>query len=574
MIERTVLLFLSPALRRWPWLAAACFVLAAQAQTATTLTPKPTREAALQFDILVFNVRGNSVLSEDEIATAVYPFLGPGRQIADAEAARAALERAYQSRGFLSVVVSLPPQSVAQAELTLDVIEAQIHQRTITGSQFHLPSVIARQTPSLAPGNVPNFEDMQAELARVQSSADLQITPVITPSDDPRKLGIELKVQDQLPLHASVEVNSKQSFNTHRGRMEAALHYDNLFQRGHSIGVNWNGAPTALSDANTWVLTYALPWQRDPGAAEDRVSASLVHSGSETPTSLGGATVVRGDTLGLRWRAALPSRDTTFSHGFSVTADFKNTRQNNRLNNDGLVAGDGAAAGDADTLRYGTLALAYDLYSNGTDGVRSSLEASLVLGLPGLAARTVPCNGRNLDQFECKRAGASPRFQVLRLNASQQRPVFGKWEWTVQAQAQLAADPLVSGEQFGAGGQGSVRGYFEYEQVGDQGLTLRSELATPPWALGKGFALHGLAFAEGAWLKVNQPLPAEQGQIDMASVGLGLRLRGGTGLQARLDLAMPLRDTLKADSSGALVPASGRATHNSHRWDLAVRYAF
>ncbi len=542
----------------------------AWAQRETPTAGAPHSAPALQFDILAFNVSGNSVLSAEEIEAAIYPYLGPGKGIADAEAARTALERAYQTRGFLSVVVSLPPQSVTQSELTLEVIEAQIAQRTITGAQFHLPSVIAQKTPSLAPGSVPNFDDMQRELARAQASADLQLTPVITPGEDPRKLGIELKVQDTLPLHASLELNNKQSFNTERGRLEASLRYDNLFQRGHSIGLNWNVAPTQISDANTWVLTYAIPWQRNERAGDDRLSLSLVHSGSETPTSLGGATVVRGDTLGLRWRAALLSRDPTWSHGFSLAADFKNTRQSNRS-----AAADAApSSGDSDDLRYGTVALVYDLFANGADGVRSSLDTSLVLGLPGLAARTVPCNGRYLDQFECKRAGASPRFQVLRLNASHQQPVFGKWGLTLQAQAQLAADPLVSGEQFGAGGQGTVRGYYEYEQVGDQGLALRFELGTPLWAMASNYALHGIAFVEGAWLQVNNALPAEQKRIDMASLGLGLRLRGGPGLQARLDLAVPLRDTLKADSSGSLVPASGRATRNERRWDLAVRYEF
>lgn len=553
-----------------PWrrslLAAALFSSLVHAQPADAARTGPARADTLQFDILAFNVRGNSVLSVEEIETAIYPFLGPSKGIADAEAARAALERAYQSRGYLSVVVSLPPQSVTQAELTLEVIEAQVAQRKITGAQFHLPSAIAAKTPSLAPGSVPNFDDMQSELARVQAGGDLQLTPVITPGEDPRKLGIELKVQDQLPLHGSVELSSKQSFNTERGRLEAALRYDNLFQRGHSLGLNWNVTPTAPDEGSTWVLNYALPWARADGAGDARLSLSLVHSNSQTPTSIGGATVVRGNTLGLRWRAPLRSPDPAWSHGFAAGLDYKSNRESSRT-----VTGDGE---DPPVLRYGTLSLAYDLYNASADSVRRSLDASLVLGLPGLTARQVDCNGRSLDQFECKRAGASARFQVLRVNASQQGPLFGKWELALQAQAQLSANPLVSGEQMGAGGQASVRGYYEYEQVGDQGLSLRAEAASPPWWSAGSYALHGVAFAEGALLRVNEALPGEQSHIEMASVGLGLRVRGGPGLQARLDLALPLRDTLKADSSGALVGASGRDSRNQRRWDLSVRYDF
>ena len=112
----------------------------------------------------------------------------------------------------------------------------------------------------------------------------------------------------------------------------------------------------------------------------------------------------------------------------------------------------------------------------GAQGVQTTLDGTLTLGLSGLNARSVDCNGRPSDQFACKRAGARPDFQLLRLNAAHQAPLWGLWRLQLRAQAQLSPGALASGEQFGAGGLDSVRGYYEYEQLGDQGLVLGADV--------------------------------------------------------------------------------------------------
>src|SRR5690606_17282508 len=56
--------------------------------------------AAPKVNINEYIVRGNSVLDARAIERAVTPYLGPGRSMADVEAARAALQSAYQQQGF------------------------------------------------------------------------------------------------------------------------------------------------------------------------------------------------------------------------------------------------------------------------------------------------------------------------------------------------------------------------------------------------------------------------------------------------------------------------------------------
>ncbi|MFN0184155.1 MAG: ShlB/FhaC/HecB family hemolysin secretion/activation protein [Aquabacterium sp.] len=537
----------------------------AQAPVAPVATnegrPAQTTEGP-RFDILAFNVTGNTLLSAGEIEAAVYPFLGPQRTLADAEGARRALERVYQARGWLSVVVTLPPQAVTDAELTLEITEARVTGQRVTGARYHRPSLIAEAVPALAKGQVPDFEDVQAQLGAIQSAEDLRVNPVITSGATPRDLNVELQVQDSLPLHGSVEINSKQSWNTERGRLEAGVRYDNLFQRSHSLGLNAVLSPTQMDQGSTWVLSYSAP--AGPGGA--RWSASYARSRSTTPTSIGGATVVQGHALGTRWRAPLQATGARIAHAASLGLDFKDNRDASR-------ASDGSLEPNAG-LRYPALSLGWDASVQHEGGAFTQWDAGVVLGFSGPGGRSVDCNGRTLDQFACKRSGATPDFQVFKLSASHRRVLTGAWELTLRGQLQLAPHPLVSGEQFGAGGQDSVRGYHEYEQVGDQGLLLRAELATPALATLWSQPLTAVLFAEGAALRLNEPLPGEVADVRMASAGAGLRWARPGGLALRLDVALPLRDTVKADSNGNLVSASGRASRNDLRLDLSVRHSF
>jgi hemolysin activation/secretion protein len=543
----------------WPLLLSLCSALALTV-TLTAHAQPAAGNAPLRFDILAFNVAGNTVLGSDEIEQAVYPFLGESKTLADAEAARAALERAYAARGFLSVAVVLPPQAAVEGELTLQVVEAPVAQRRISGARFNLPGSLAEATPSIAPGQVPDFNELQAELTRLQARADLRVTPLVQAGAEPGQLDVELKVQDALALHGSAELNSKQAFNTPRGRLEAGVRYDNLFQSQHTLGLNLIVPPTQHQASTTWVLSYGLP------VGEDRVSFSGVRSNSSTPTSVGGATITRGESLGARWRRPLAGGEPGFSHGATLGLDWK-------VNTDASQNVAGFSTQNP-TLRYPVYSLAYDLYDGRSEGASTVFDASVAFGTGAFGARNVDCNGRVLDQFECKRAGASPNFQLLRLNVQRRMPVFGRWELSLRGQLQLAADPLASGEQMGAGGVDSVRGYYEYEQVGDQGLLLRAELASPPFATLGPVRLQGLLFGDRARLRVNQALAAEQSDISLGSVGFSLRGQSADGLLLRLDLALPLMATLKADSTGALLPASGRDSRNRRRVDFSARYAF
>jgi hemolysin activation/secretion protein len=495
--------------------------------------------------------------------------------VSDAEGARKALEQAYQDAGFLSVNVVLPPQRVDEAggEIRLRVVQAPVEKLRVTGAQYTLPSAVKEALPSLAPGNVPNFNEMQQELARFsRASADREITPILAAGEQPGTMNVELKVQDSLPVHGSVEFNSKQSQNTRAGRLEAGLNDANLFQRGHDIGLSWYYSPVRPSEADIQSLNYSLPF----GGTGDRLYLSLVNSNSNTPTPLGGATVSRGQTFRLRWRDELPER-AGLNHGLTWGGTWRHLRDRNDD-----VAG---ASTETPSLRYATFSLAYDLQLQGSvNGRNSSLQAELTVSPPGLNRRDVDCGDSGvIDQFACKRyiginsagqrQGASAGFQVLGLSLSHREPL-GAWALSARLQAQITDTPLIPSEQAVYGGFDSVRGYYEGEQSGDLGAALRIQIDTPSWALSERTALSGLFSWDNARLRRLYALPSEIANTRMGSVSLGMRLNTGFGLQATLNWARVLVDTSRLDSLSGQQPVTGSAAGREQRWDFSLRQSF
>lgn len=478
------------------------------------------------FDILEYRIEGNSVLPALAIERAVYPHLGPGRGIGDVERAREALERAYQDAGFLTVLVDIPEQKVEEGVVTLRAVEGRVERLKVSGNRYYARGEIRAGAPSLAAGEVPYFPEVQQELARLSRTPDRRITPLLRPGKAPGTVEVELKVDDALPLHGAVELNDKQSPDTTRGRLEASLRYDNLWQKGHGVGLSWQVSPRDTDEVKVLTGTYSIPFE----AAT--LALYAVRSDSNLATAASSTVIGKGSTWGLRVIRPLPGRG-GYLHSLSAGVDYKDFDETTNLLG-------------ADTtrkpIRYAPFSLQYSgALQDGSGQWQFDIGASW--SLRGLADRNVLCDdGLMHDQFDCKRAGARPNFAVLRGNLQRTQTLGAGWGLLARLDFQAAGQPLISNEQFSAGGVDSVRGYLDAERQGDDGWRARLELRTPPLLGESRLDGHLLGFTDWAWLRVQQPLPQQEARFRLGSVGAGLRLKDASGVHLSLDLARALRD--------------------------------
>lgn len=478
------------------------------------------------FSIFEYTVDGNSLLPGLAIENAVSAFMGEGKTLRDVEEARAALERAYHDAGYLTVVVSIPEQSVDAGAVALHVVEANIGRLKVKGAEYALPSGIKSHVPELAEGKVPNFNTVQAELTALNRGTDARVTPILRAGKAPGTVEVQLDVDDQLPLHGSLEYSNRQTPNTTPQRLSASLRYDNLWQRRHSFGLTVQAAPQRMSDARVLAGTYVLPLDSTGGS----LTLYAVHSSSQF-ASLSGAPGLgllgNTDTLGSRFSLPLGSA-AGYTQTLSLGADYKSVKQT-------LVLPGGV--GSDSPIRYVPLVATYNGSLFGQNR-STTLDVTATSGLRGFL-------GNSDAEFDAKRGGASASFLALRTGL-QHTENFSRWALYGKLDMQLSSGPLVPTEQFSGGGAESVRGYLEGEHAGDSGMRATVELRTPQFNLGgQGLAwrVSGLAFLDTAHLTTirqpGDPMPEAQ---RLRGVGFRLRFSAPRGLSVEVDAARALLD--------------------------------
>jgi len=513
------------------------------------LVPMPALSAGAAFDILEFEVRGNTLLPQTAIEAAVYPHMGEAKSIDDVEAARAALEKTYRDQGFSTVSVSIPEQSVADAVIELEVLEGRVGQVTVAGARYFSQGRILETLASVAPGGVPNFKTLRDELAQVNRNADLRVQPLLRPGHEPGTMDVELKVQDELPVHGSVELSNK--YGPSRApdpgdtRLAVSLSYANLWQRGHSVALSYLTSPSDRNEVEVWSAAYTLP----TGAAGDPLAMYMVHSDStsDLATTLAGTNVLgKGDIVGLRWVHALRGGE-ALAHSLTLGLDYKHLTED-------LVQAGGPSYPTQLTYWVGSA----NYSGNRRDaGGATEFGAGVALSVRGLRD--------NESEFAQKRYRGQGNFAILRWNAGRTQLLPEDFAVTGRMDGQFASLALPSSEQFAAGGADSVRGYPEAVQVGDQGARAMLQLQSPrlfPDTLTGRVDLRLLAFVEGARLRILNPLPGQIDRYTLASRGVGLHLSGPDGLAAAMDYAWRIKDGLATDTHGSVERGGGRLHFN------------
>jgi hemolysin activation/secretion protein len=121
------------------------------------------------------------------------------------------------------------------------------------------------------------------------------------------------------------------------------------------------------------------------------------------------------------------------------------------------------------------------------------------------------------------------------------------WSTTFRADSQWASEPLISNEQFGAGGVNSVRGYQEGEVFGDAGWHVSLEEQSPPHTIGMiqgriPLIIRGTIFTDYAQVFLLDPLGRNANQ-DLWGTGFGCVSSIGSSWETRFLFSVPLIST-------------------------------
>jgi hemolysin activation/secretion protein len=477
----------------------------------TPARPQAASPAADRFDLNEIRVEGSTVLPQEQVEEAVYPYLGPGRTAADVDAARRALQESYTHAGFVTVTVN-PGRWIDRASgvVGLRVVERPVERLRVTHARYFMPDAVRAGAPSVAPGTIPNIHALQADLVGLNQLPDRTVQPLLRPGRRPDTVDVDLDVADKLPVHGSLEVNNRYNADTHAERLDASLTYGNFFQRGDSATINYSVAPENVADSEVESASYLFH------IPDSRLSLlfSYLHSNSNV-VALGSTDVAgRGTTAGFRLLIPLGSTtdgpDRSFTHSFSVGWDYKSYFELDQFKAN-------------NTLTYAPVTY-YPLNANyaadwKTRASVTDINLGVELGVGGLSS--------SATDFDNKRYAAVPGFSIARVTVSREQDLPRDVQLWGSVTGQISNQPLVSSEQLGIGGADTVRGYLEAEALGDYGAVAQTEVRSPDLKKYVGGPVHAWRFhlfTDVGLVNLRDPTPQQHFAYGLASVGIGTRV--------------------------------------------------
>ena len=468
-----------------------------------------------------FAIEGENPLTAEATAAVLDPFRGSYAGIDGLLGATDALQSALNEAGYAFRRVILPPQTLSGGTVTLKIVAIEIAAVKVEGNQHFSDQNVLASVPGIRPGMAPERRSLSAALELVNQHPSKTVSVRLRESDSADAVDAVIDVEDQKPWRVFSGVNNIGSRQTGRTRATFGFQYTNLFARDHSFTASYTTSPENTDDVMQAGASYELPLYFANGKVSAFFSESDVDVGNIAGFQVSGA----GRFWGVSFTRLL-ARHGAYAHEWTLGIQdrfFENTI-NFRTASTLIPVGN--------NVRSYPLTLSY----------RGKFEAPSWIGdFDASYSRNLQLGDNNNDRaYAASRTEADAEWDVLRVNANLNYFLPRDWLLRTQLNAQWTNEPLVSGEQFGLGGERSIRGLDERAVLGDSGYRLGLELWTPP--IPKTLGLRFLAFVDFGMLDRHDIQPGEVDTDTVSSAGLGLRWQWLNNVSVNLDYGHTLAE--------------------------------
>lgn len=482
-------------------------------------TPAAAEDGVPRFDISRFEVQGNTLLDESRLQALLSPFTGRQRDFSHIAGAVEALENAYRARGYSTVQVQLPEQELERGVVRLNVLQTPLGKVAISGNMHVDDANVRRALPALREGAMPNLDALSQSLRLANENPARKIEVRLQADEQADAIDAIVTVADETAWKAMLNVDNTGSAETGKTHVGVVLQHANLWGRDHVASLQYTSSAEKPDKVGVYGAGYHLPLYALGDSMDFFASYSNVDSGSVSAGIFDLAVSGQGSMAGIRYNQNFARRD-DFEPKLVYGVDYKAYRNSVQLF--GMELGADVTVHPVSVSYIGAWSLPMG---------ETSVAVTFAHNIPGGK------HGAQAD-FDRVRAQAKAAYNTLRLSATSGRVLANDWQWRALFNAQVTPDALVPGEQFGAGGAASVRGFAEREASNDSGASLNLELYTPNWcAQAAGYQCRALAFYDVAGLRRNHALAGESRSQGIGSAGLGMRLLLSRYANLQLDYA-------------------------------------
>lgn len=475
----------------------------------------------------------------------------------------------YLKRGYSGVAVYIPPDSLAQLQpmtfkddrLMVRIAEAKVTdvlvqhrvqekwkpwKREGSGQadgprrSIRKPERWLKESANL-PRSYVRRRDLEDLVDAVERHPGRSAAAVIKAAETPasqgpesevgREVAVELRVVDADPLTLYTQLSNTGSQTTEELRFRVGVLHNNLFGRDDILTLDFQGAADEdVGDNFATFVSYDCPlwdrrWRlRTFGAYSKFKSTDILGPGS----SFLGDGYVAGEEISY----TLWQQNGWFLDLFQ-TIDFQNSKVDNPF---GL----------------GSELNLFDV-GGGARIERSKGTWQTSIEFKGSTNLTDALDLSEEEDFLRSRFNTGPGYYLLNLRGYQNWSANAWFSLNQQIGGLYSSDRLVAARQLSIGGLNTIRGYEEFEALGDRGAYLSTDPRVRVNALVPGFERFLVqvewipAFLDVGWVDVEKPLQGENDSSTLISTGTGLRLYLRDFFFARLYWGYALHD---ADDDG------------------------
>ena len=481
------------------------------AQT-TTVVEVPT----IELNVEAYEIEGFNPLSQGQTNKILKKYIGSFTDLSIIYDAASALEKAIHNKGYSLISVVLPEQPVTNSVIKLRTEGFTIASVEAKNNKNFSATNIRRGAPTLIEEESPNLRTLQRSLALVNLHPAKRVAVNFLSKDkDDTFVNATLTVTDKYPKQYFAWLNDTGNDRTGEHRLGLGFQHSNLFDKDHIATVTYTTSPQNPSDVTQIGLNYRIPVYKYGGIIDFLAFDSDIDTGTVAEVfEVSG----RGKTYKAGYTQLFHKRNSYSHQGFISIED--------KLFDNEVTFEDTELVPD---VRSRPISVGY----------QSNFKIKSAKVKNGISYhRNLSGGSFNSDEdYAASRSGADSDWQVLRYFATLEIPI-KKLRFVTNVRAQHSSEPLITGEQFGIGGNSSVRGFEERELIGDSGYLASLQIWFPPK---KGFSFNG--FYDTGKISRESPLLGEIDNDSISSAGVGLRW---TSKDSRWNLRVDIAHVLQS----------------------------
>ncbi|MDZ8032480.1 MAG: ShlB/FhaC/HecB family hemolysin secretion/activation protein [Nostoc sp. DedSLP04] len=484
-----------------------------------------------------FEVVGSTVFSAQELAKATAEFTKRPISLTQVYQARSKITELYVKNGYITSGAYIPPQTIQSGVLKIQVVEGKLEDIQVTGTRRLNPNYV-RSRLAIATSPPLNRQRLLEALQLLQLNPLIKnVTAELSAGSQTGTSLLEVKISEAKTFSGQIVLDNGRSPSVGSFRRGLRLNEANLLGLGDGLSVGY----TNTDGSNSFDASYTLPLNPRNGTLTfnyGTTSSNVI----EPPF----------DTLDIE--SASRYYELTFRQPIIQTPTQE------------FALGLTASRRESD--------ISWKLQKESEGGFPPSL---LSPGADEEGRTRVSAlrffqewTSRNSREVIALRSQFSLGIDVLNATVNQDAPDSRFFAWQGQAQwarllapetllllrlnTQLASTTLLPIEQFGLGGQDSIRGYRQDYLLTDNGTFVSAEVQVPILRLPQiNSILQVIPFVDFGvgWNSSGKENPDRN---TLAAVGLGLRWAQGDRFTVRLDWGIPL---VSVDSNDRTLQENG-----------------